>query len=73
MHHINEVAAHFLNNLSDAVLSLDTKLRQQLKADLDGLPKVPEYSERLQEPSSKQQPDSTPLFQQSPTFHETQS
>lgn len=62
MHHINEVAAHFLNNLSESVLPLDTKLRQQLKADLDGLPKIPENSERPQDPSSEQQPDTTPLF-----------
>ncbi|MBD2247687.1 hypothetical protein [Nostoc sp. FACHB-888] len=54
--------AHFLNNLSEAVLPADTKLRQQLKADLDGLAKVPQYSERLQALSSEQQPDSTPLF-----------
>ncbi|BCL37752.1 transposase [Nostoc sp. MS1] len=47
--------AHFLSNLSEAVLPLDTKLRQQLKADLDGLPKVPDGSERLQNPSSEQQ------------------
>ena len=32
--------AHFLSNLSESVLPLDTKLRQQLKADLDGMPKV---------------------------------
>jgi hypothetical protein len=63
--------AHFLSNLSEAVLPLDTKLRQQLKADLDGLPKVPEYSERLQNPSSEEQPDSTPLFQEYPICHET--
>jgi hypothetical protein len=65
--------AHFLNNLSDAVLPLDTKLRQQLKADLDGLPKVPDGSERLQNPSSKQQPDTAPLFPQFPICHETDS
>ncbi|WP_341530347.1 hypothetical protein [Nostoc sp. UHCC 0302] len=48
------------------MLPVDAKLRQQLKADLDGLPKVPEYSERPQDPIQEQQPDSTPLFQQSP-------
>lgn len=65
--------AHFLNNLSDSVLPVDTKLRQQLKADLDGLPKVPDYSERLQDPSCEQQSDNTPLFPQSPICQETQS
>ncbi|MBW4457482.1 MAG: hypothetical protein KME55_35220 [Nostoc indistinguendum CM1-VF10] len=66
--------AHFLSNLSEVVLPLDTKLRQQLKADLDGLPKVPDHSERLQEPIQEQQPDSSsaPLFQQSPICHEMQ-
>ncbi len=62
--------AHFLNNLSEAVLPLDTKLRQQLKADLDRLPKVPDYSERPQNPIQGKQPDSPPLFQESPICHE---
>ena len=66
--------AHFLNNLSDAVLPLDTKLRQQLKTDLDGLPKVPLSSERPQDPTQQKQPDNnSPFFQQSPICHETQS
>jgi hypothetical protein len=65
--------AHFLSNLSESVLPLDTKLRQQLKADLDGMPKVPKYSERPQDPGSKQQQDSLPFFQESPICHETQS
>lgn len=65
--------AHFLSNLSEAALPLDTKLKQQLRADLDGLPKIPEYSERPQDPSQEQQPDSTPLFPQSPICHETHS
>lgn len=65
--------AHFLSNLNEAVLPLDTRLRQQLRADLDGLPKIPEYSERPQDPSSEQQPDTTPLFPQFPICHETDS
>jgi hypothetical protein len=44
------------------VLPLDTKLRQQLKADLDGLPQIPERSERLRDPSQEQQQDNTPFF-----------
>ncbi|MCW5318199.1 hypothetical protein GTQ43_32015 [Nostoc sp. KVJ3] len=54
--------AHFLNNLSEVVLPLDTKLRQQLKADLDRLPFVPDSSERLQDQSQSKQLDRTPLF-----------
>lgn len=65
--------AHFLSNLSGSVLPLDTKLRQQLKADLDRLPKVPEYSERPQDPRPEQQQDNTPFFQEFPICHETQS
>lgn len=65
--------AHFLSNLSESVLPLDTKLRQQLKTDLDGLPKVPDSSERRIEPNQIQQQDSTPLFQEFPICHETQS
>ncbi|QFS50759.1 hypothetical protein GXM_08253 [Nostoc sphaeroides CCNUC1] len=34
----------------------------QLKVDLDGLPKVPEYSERPQDATVSRQPDSSPLF-----------
>ncbi|MFN6567178.1 hypothetical protein [Dendronalium sp. ChiSLP03b] len=65
--------AHFLSNLSESVLPLDTKLKQQLRADLDGLPKIPDDSERPQDPGSKEQPDSLPFFQESPIHHETQS
>ncbi|MBC1221105.1 hypothetical protein GNF10_22300 [Nostoc sp. UCD121] len=66
--------AHFLNNLSDAVLPLDTKLRHQLKTDLDGLPKVSLSSERPQDPTQQKQPDNnSPFFQQYPICHETQS
>lgn len=54
--------AHFLNNLSESALPFNTKLRQQLKADLDGLPKVPSYSERPQDPTGSEQPDTTPFF-----------
>ncbi|AVH71166.1 MULE transposase [Nostoc sp. 'Lobaria pulmonaria (5183) cyanobiont'] len=54
--------AHFLSNLSESVLPLDTKLRQQLKADLDGLPQVPDRSERLLHPNQLRQPDSSPPF-----------
>ncbi|MEA5503589.1 hypothetical protein VB735_10815 [Halotia wernerae UHCC 0503] len=54
--------AHFLSNLSEVVLPLDTKLRQQLKADLDGLPKILEYSERPQDQTQEQQQDTTPFF-----------
>ena len=65
--------AHFLGNLSESVLPLDTKLRQQLKTDIDGLPKVPDSSERLLEPNQTQQQDSTPFFQEFPICHETQN
>ncbi|MBD0300970.1 MAG: hypothetical protein ICV85_01985 [Tolypothrix sp. T3-bin4] len=54
--------AHFLNNLSESALFFDTKLRQQLKADLDRLPKVPSYSERPQDPTGSKQPDTPPFF-----------
>jgi hypothetical protein len=33
--------AHFLNNLVEPVLDYDTELRQRLRQDLGGLPKVP--------------------------------
>jgi len=34
--------AHFLNNLVEPVLEFDTQLRQQMRTDLGGLPKVPD-------------------------------
>jgi hypothetical protein len=34
--------AHFLNNLAEPVLELDTTLRQRMRQDLGGLPSVPE-------------------------------
>ncbi|MBW4457597.1 MAG: hypothetical protein KME55_35880 [Nostoc indistinguendum CM1-VF10] len=33
--------AHFLSNLSEVVLPLDTKLRQQLKAEIERTAKSP--------------------------------
>jgi hypothetical protein len=45
--------AHFLSNLSEAVLPLDTKLRQQLKADLDGLPIWNKYGANLRSTSKR--------------------
>jgi hypothetical protein len=37
--------AHFLNNLAEPLLALDTQLRQQMRDDLGGLPTVPEQGE----------------------------
>jgi len=37
--------AHFLSNLAEGVLPVDTSLREQLRADLGGLPAVPEREE----------------------------
>lgn len=37
--------AHFLNNVAEPVLELDTELRQWMRADLGGLPAVPERSD----------------------------
>ena len=41
--------AHFLNNLTEPLLDLDTHLRQQMRDDLGGLPAVPERSEEALE------------------------
>ena len=37
--------AHFLSNLAEPVLEVDTSLREQLRQDLGGLPAVPEWAE----------------------------
>ena len=41
--------AHFLNNLTEPLLALDTQLRQQMRNDLGGLPAVPEQAEEAME------------------------
>jgi hypothetical protein len=47
---------HILGNLAEPVLKVDTKLRQQMKADLGGLPAVPDQSELTITPISEEQP-----------------
>ena len=37
--------AHFLNNLAEPVLELDSELREWMRTDLGGLPPVPEHTE----------------------------
>jgi hypothetical protein len=41
--------AHFLNNLAEPVLELDTDLRQRMRQDLGGLPAVPDEVEPAEE------------------------
>ena len=41
---------HFLGNLADEVLANDTELRQQMRVDLGGLPKISDF------------PENTPFF-----------
>jgi hypothetical protein len=41
--------AHFLNNLTEPVLELDTQLRQRMCQDLGGLPAVPDEVEQTEE------------------------
>ena len=50
---------HILGNLAEPVLKVDTKLRQQMKADLGGLPAVPDQSEAVITPLSEAQPVET--------------
>jgi hypothetical protein len=50
---------HILGNLAEPVLKVDTKLRQQMKDDLRGLPAVPDQSEGVIIPISEQQPVET--------------
>lgn len=37
--------AHFLNNLAEPLLAMDTQLRERMRTDLGGLPAVPERGE----------------------------
>ncbi len=50
---------HILGNLAEPVLKVDTKLRQQMKGDLGGLPAVPDQSEPAITPISEEQPVET--------------
>ncbi len=52
---------HFLANLSEDVLPFDKQLRDALKEDLKGLPKVPEHS-TIPEVAQSGTSSSTPLF-----------
>lgn len=47
---------HILGNLAEPVLKVDSQLRQQMKADLGGLPGVPEQTEAAMSPVSQEQP-----------------
>ena len=58
--------AHFLNNLVEPVLPLDSQLRQQLQADLAGLPKVPTRLEPGSAPPAPGGPAAAPLFCRQP-------
>jgi hypothetical protein len=58
--------AHFLNNLVEPVLPLDSQLRQQLRADLAGLPKVPSQLEPGSAPPASGGPAAAPLFCRQP-------
>lgn len=47
--------SHFLSNLSEPILELDTQLRASLRTELGGLPSVPEDSKTLADLSRHQQ------------------
>jgi hypothetical protein len=54
--------AHFLNNLAEPVLTFDTQLRKQMRADLGGLPPVPEHTEIDVACDGTGQPEAPPPF-----------
>jgi len=54
--------AHFLNNLAEPVLEVDSKLRKWMRGDLGGLPKVPQRTRGANEPSTAGQPTMAPPF-----------
>ena len=57
--------AHFLNNLAEPVLAIDTELRQQMRQDLGGLAPVPEGVEaRTGDQSGGESAEVSPLSQQ---------
>ncbi len=54
--------AHFLSNLAEPVLEVDTRLRQGMREELGGLPEVPERSESDVSLLGDGQPEVAPLF-----------
>lgn len=54
--------AHFLNNLAEPVLKVDARLRQRMRDDLGGLPKVPDQTESDEIVSDVEQSDDYPPF-----------
>ena len=54
--------AHFLSNLAEPVLEMDTQLRQGMREELGGLPKVPERSESEVSLLGDGQPEVAPPF-----------
>jgi hypothetical protein len=47
---------HILGNLAEPVLKVDGQLRKQMRADLGGLPRVPDQAEPTLTPVSQEQP-----------------
>jgi hypothetical protein len=54
--------AHFLNNLAEPVLEVDARLRQRMRDDLGGLPKVPDQTESDEIVRDVEQSDDYPPF-----------
>lgn len=52
---------HFLNNVAEPAMEVDSRLRRQLRDDLGGLPAVPEYTEKPKEHVGESQPDAPPF------------
>jgi hypothetical protein len=58
--------SHWLSNVADPALVVDTQLREQMRADLGGLPAVPEQVEAPAVADSVELPTVPPLFCRSP-------
>lgn len=54
--------AHFLNNLSEPLLEMDTELRSSLRKELGGLPKVPQQCQSEAQLSKNHNWSDTPPF-----------
>ena len=54
--------SHWLSNVAEPVLKMDTQLREQMRQDLGGLPAVPEQAETPARPTPGEPSPEAPLF-----------
>ena len=60
--HPQRCQSHWLSNVAEPVLKVDTQLREQMRQDLGGLPAVPEQAETPAQPTPGEPSPEAPPF-----------